>query len=254
MFTQALGDTTSGFEKQFRYLCDVQGLGTAVGRHPSADLLPIFNASYRSLRELVTAYGYRQLCSRGTTTALPTTAFETGETYATILVPTATNAVKQIDIKGLNGEWYTLPEVQLLQLRDHATRNPGYPQAWCWLDQGSVSGSTYTQGRIAISPIPNGGSYVLWSMPEFTELSATTDVFLYHTEDWRRWHMFDSMLMISGIRDKDSSKKLAAILRQLDPEVAGTPAFNIRVQAPSHSGPRTWTRARDYRGTGPWGR
>lgn len=254
MFTQALGDTTSGFERQFRFLADQQGLGTSVGRHPSADLLPIFNASYRSLRELVTGYGYRQLLSRGTTTALPTSAVETGETYATIAVPTATNAVKQIDIKGQDGEWYTLTEVQLGQLRDRATRVPGYPETWCWLDQGSVSDATYTQGKIAISPVPNGGSYVLWTLPEFTELDATTDVFLYHTEDWRKWHMYDAMLAVCGVRDKNTAAQRDLILRQLNPNIDGTPAFNIRTQAPTQAGPRTWTRSRDYRGLGrAWG-
>lgn len=253
MFRQAVGDTTTGFEKQFRFLCDQQGLGTAVGRHPSADLLPIFNASYRSLRELVTGLGYRQLLARSATTALPTIPFEAGETYATITVAEATNAIKQIDIKAQSGEWFTLPEIQLLQLRDFAQRNPGFPRAWCYLDQGSVSGQTYTSGRIAITPTPNGGSYVLWTLPEFTELSSASDQFLYHTEDWRRWHMFDAMLMLSGVRDKDTAKKVQLILRQLDPSVDGSPAYNIHQQAPTQSGPRTWTRARDYRGVGPWG-
>ncbi len=254
MFTQALGSTTTGFEGAFRFLADIQGLGTSVGRHPSADLLPVFNASYRSLRELVTGYGYRQLVSRGTTTALPTTAAETGESYATISVPTATVQVKQVDIKTAGGQWLTLPEVTLLQLRDFAqTSQTACPRAWCWLDQGSISGSSYTQGKIAITPVPNGGSYVLWTLAEWTDVAQTTDVFLYHTEDWRQWHLYDAMAKVLGGRDKDTDRKLGFILSRLDPAIEGTPAFNIKKQAPTASGPKTWTRARDDRGVGPWG-
>lgn len=252
MFTQALGTSTTGFEGAFRFLADQQGLGTAAGRHPSPDLLPIFNASYRSLRQFVTGKGYRQFCTRGTTTALPTSAIETNETYASITLAQGVTQIAQFDVLLPGCEWDTLPEIQLSQLRDYATRTRGFPQAWLWLDAGSVSGSTFTAGKIGVTPVPLSGSYALWTMSEFTELSATTDVFLYHTEDWRQWHMYDAMAKICGARDKDSARKLDFILRQLNPEIEGTPAYNIVDQAPTAAGPKTWTRSRSYRG--PWGR
>lgn len=250
MFTQALGTTTTGFEGEFRFLSDTQGLGTAVGRHPSADLLLMFNASYQSLRELVTGYGYTQFCTRGTTTALPTTAFETGETYATISIATVLEQVKMIDVKDTSGEWRLLPEVPLLQLRDYASRTAGPPRAWTWLDSGTVSGSTYTAGKIAVSPVPNGGSYVLWTLNRVTLPATGTDHYLYHVESWRQWHLFDSMAKVVGARDKDTARKLEYCLRQLDPKVEGTPAYLIKKHAPTAAGPRTWTRAANYRGGG----
>lgn len=247
MFTQALGTTTTGFEGQFRYLADQQGLGTAAGRHPSADLLPIFNANYRSLRQFVTGLGYRQFTQRGSTTALPTSAVETDETYATITLAAGVSQIAQVDIF-YRGEWldHSLPEIQLGQLRDYATRGRGCPRAWLWLDAGSVATDTLTPGKIGITPVPDGGSYALWTMSEFTDLSATTDVYLYHTEDWRRWHMLSAMRDICGVRDKDSARKLATIDRMLDVDVPGTPAYNIAVHAPTAAGPRTWTRSRAY--------
>lgn len=252
MFTQALGTTTTGFEGQFRFLADQQGLGTSVGRHPSADLLPVFNANYRSLRQFVTGLGYRQFSTRGSTTALPTSAVETNETYATITLAAGVSQIVAVDVQDVNLEWRPLTEIQLGQLRDYASRRPAPPRAWLWLDAGSVSGSTLTQGKIGVTPVPNGGNYALWTMNEFTDLSAITDVYLYHTEDWRRWHMFSCMRDVCGIRDKDSAKKLAAIERMLDPNVPGTPAYNIVIHAPTAAGPKTWTRSRDYRGVGPW--
>lgn len=259
MFTQAL----SAFEAEFRFEADVQGLSTAAGRHPSANLLPIFNSSHRRLRELVIGYGYTQFCTRGATTALPTTAIEAGETYATIDVGTAgapgtvppTVQVKMIDVKDLSGRWRTLPEVTLLQLRDFASTSKGAPEAWCWVTAPSISsGTTLVAGKIAILPTPNGGSYALWTANELTMPAVATDVYLYHTEDWRMWHLYDAMSRICGARDKDTARKLDFIMSRLDPDVDGSPAFNIRNQAPTAAGAKTMTRASNYRGIGYGGR
>lgn len=254
MFVQALGTSTTGFEGEFRFEADIQGLATPVGRHPSANLLPVFNSSYRRLRELVCGYGYTQFCVRGTTTALPTSAVETGETYASITTLVAMDQLKMLDVKDTSGRWRTLPEITLLQLRDFATTTRGCAQAWCWLDSGTVSGATFTGGKIAITPVPDGGSYALWTMPETTAVSSATDVFLYHTEDWRMWHMYDAMSRVVGTRDKDTAKKLDFILSRLNPAVEGSPAFNIKNQAPTAAGSKTMTRASNYNGLGLWGR
>lgn len=254
MFTQVLGTSTTGFEGEWRYMADIQGIATLpTARHASVNLLPVFNSSYRRLRELVCGYGYTQFCVRGTTTALPTTAVEAGETYASITTLVAMEQLKMLDVKDLSGRWRTLPEVTLLQLRDFARTSSARPEAWCWLDSGSVSGATFTGGKIAITPTPIGGSYALWTMPEATPVSATSDVFLYHTEDWRMWHMYDAMAQVCGARDKDTAKKLQFIMSRLDPSVEGSPAFNIKNQAPTASGSKTMTRSSNYNGIGPWG-
>lgn len=257
MFTRILGTTTTGFEGQFRFLADAQGLGTSVGRHPSADLLPVFNASYRALREHVTGLGYTQFIARGTTLALPTSAVEAGETYATIDVGTSgtpgtvptTQQIKRVDVK-FDGRWRELPEVTLLQLRDLAdSATAGRPRGWCWLNAGSITGTTaFVKGTIAVSPVPSGGSYALWTMTEAPDLVNTSDVWLYHTESWAQWHMYHAMLQIIAVRDKDSAAKAQAVARMLNPEEPGTPAYNIQRFAPTASGPRTWVRSASYRG------
>lgn len=260
MFTQALGVGTpgasSGWLGDFRFEADIQGLNTApTARHPDANIILVANSSYKRLRELVAGYGYTQFCTRGTTTALPTTAVETGETYASITTLVGMDQLKMVDVKDTNGRWRPggLPEVTLLQLRDFATPFSGAPRAWCWLDSGSVSGATFTGGKIAITPVPIGGSYALWTMSEPQVVASSTDVFLYHTEDWRMWHMYDVMSRIVGARDKDTAKKLQFIMSRLDPSVEGSPAFNIKNQAPTASGSKTMTRSSNYNGIGPWG-
>lgn len=262
MFTRALGTTTTGFEGQWRFLADAQGLGTAAGRHPSADMLPVFNASYRALREWVTSLGYTQFIKRGTTTTLPTTPVEAGETYAVIDVGTSgtpgtvptLEQIKRVDIKVNGSDWYELPEVTLLQLRDLTPSrffgNPSNPRGWCWLNAGNITGTTaFVAGQIALAPVPTNGSYALWSMTEQPDLVNTTDVWLYHTEDWAQWHMFDAMSKIVGARDKDTARKLDYIVNnRLNPNVPGSPAFNIASQRPTAAGPRTWVRSSSYRG------
>lgn len=274
MFTRALGTATSpaGFEGQFRFLCDAQGLSTAAGRHPSADLLPVFNASRRSLRELVCSYGYTLLMTRGTTTNLPVVPVEAGEQYAVIDVGVSgspgtistIDQLKKIDVKVNGTDWYPLDEVSLLQLRDishsrygQGSTYPTRPRGWCWLNAGVETNPagvpTHVKGQIAVSPVPQNGQYALWTMNEEADLVTTTDVWLYHTEDWAQWHMWDAMSKICGARDKDSARKLDYIVNnRLNREIPGSPAYNIWTQRPTASGPRTWTRARNYRG--PWGR
>lgn len=264
MFTRALGTATTNFEGQFRFLADVEGLGTAAGRHPSANLLPVFNASYRALREFVTGMGYTQFITRGTTTALPTTPVEAGETYAIINVGTSgtpgtiptLEQIKRIDVRLSGSDWYELPEVTLLQLRDltagRQLTTTNRPQGWCWINAGNITGTTaFVAGQIAFAPVPSSGSYCLWTMTEQPDLVSTTDVWLYHTEDWAQWQMWDAMSKICGARDKDTARKLDYILNnRLNIEAPGSPANNIWKQRPTAAGPRTWTRSSAYRGVG----
>ena len=217
----------------------------------------MFNASYRALREYVTSLGYTLFITRGTTTALPTSAVEAGEQYAVIDVGTSgtpgtvptTEQIKRVDVKIGSTDWYELPEVPLSQLRDVSQGGSGRPRAWCWLNAGSISGTTaFVKGTIAIAPVPNAGSYALWTMTEEPDKVNTTDVWLYHSEDWAQWHMYHAMLQITAVRDDGSGSRVNAIARMLDPNVPGTPAWNIQHQAPTAAGPRTWVRSSAYRG------
>lgn len=253
MITQSIAD----FEAQFRYLADVQGLATSAGRHPSTNLRQLMNDSYRSLRDLVLSYGYTQFLVRGTTTALPTSPVETNERYAVISVGAAVNQVKMLDIRIAPDDWRFLPEVTILQLRE-LTRlrfrgvadTPRRPRGWCLLNSGTVATTVFTAGTIAIAPVPTGGDYALWTMPEWTDITTDGHLFAFANEDWRQWMMFDVMAKVCGARDKNNAQRLDFIFTRLDPMVQGSPAYNIKAHAPTAAGPKTWVRGADYNGPG----
>lgn len=274
MFTKAVGQgatpgPASGFIGEFRFLADAQGLSSAAGRHPDADLLPVLQASREALRELVTGYGYTLFCTRGATTNLPTTAVEAGEQYAVINVGVSGSPgtidtlqqVKRIDVKASGSDWFPLDEVTLNQLRDISGSQYGFgsngtmPKGWCWLNAGALSNpqtGASVAGQIAIAPVPRAGQYCLWTMNKEPLATGATSLWLFHTEDWAQWMMWDAMSKIVGSRDKNSKKQLDYIVNnRLNREVPGSPAFNIWVQRPTAAGPRTWTRGKNYRG--PWG-
>ncbi len=107
------------------------------------------------------------------------------------------------------------------------------------------------KGSIAIAPVPTSGSYCIWSMTEQPDVVNASDVWLYHTEDWAQWHMWDVMSKIVGARDKDTQRKLDYITNnRLNVNVPGSPAYNISCQRPTAAGPRTWIRSASYRGVG----
>lgn len=250
MFAQTL----ASFETEWRYRADLQGLGTSVGRHPSANLLPVFNGAYRDLIEQALEYGYTQFLSRGTTTNLPTTPVEAGESYAVIATDATIRQIKKIDVRPSGGNWITLEEITALQLRDYgASSTPArVPRGWCWLDSGVTA--TTMVGHVAVTPVPQGGQYALWTMPEFTPLVLTTDSYVYHAECWRKWHIYKAMLEVCVVRDKNSQNVWNAIAKQLDPANEGSPAHQLKNMAPTASGAMTWTRSPDYNNTRGWGR
>lgn len=246
MFTQALGDTSTGFEAEWRYRADLQGLGTSVGRHPSANLLPIFNGAYREMLEQALQWGYTQLLTRGTTTTPVWAPVEVGEGYAVIATTASMQQIKQVDFRySSGGDWRSLEEVSITQLRDLALNSTtAPPRGWCLLETG-ISGADLT-GQIAIAPVPPSGSYVLWTMPEFTALTGAAGLFAYHAECWRKWHIYKAMQEVCVVRDKDTQRIRDAIDRMLDPAVEQSPAHQMRAMAPTAAGPKTWTRSPNY--------
>lgn len=255
MISRALGSATTGLEGEFRFQFDLQSAGTAGTRNPTTNVAAALNGSYRSLREYVTNCGYTLFMNRGSTTALPTSATVSGEDYAQITVPTTTNVVKAIDVQRSGQPWGRLEEVPFGQLRDFTSwRGSGFrpqlPLAWSWLTAATVSGAATTAGHIAIFPIPTGGNYCLWTLPEWTDITDPTHVFLFHTEEWLQWLFAHAALKVCVFRDKDARKRKQDLQDVLNPYLEGSAAFNIKSQAPTAAGPRTWSRSPNYRGGG----
>jgi hypothetical protein len=73
---------------------------------------------------------------------------------------------------------------------------------------------------------------------------------LFHSEDWIQYLFAHAALKVCVFRDKDARSRRQDLLNQLNPDVPGSPAWNIRNQAPVAAGPRTWRRSPNYRGEG----
>lgn len=221
--------------------------------HPSADLNKDCDDGYRDLLTLATNSRWSTYLRTTGETALPTTAAATGETYAQIPVPTSCAQVRKLEIRR-GVQWYPIEEVGLGQLRDFqpcstATSSAG-PFAWCLLDQGvnaTLVGNDATPdaGVIAVTPVPTSGFYQLWYLPEFAGTSADSGAngfYVYANDDHLQYHVY-SVVVKCLISDNDSQGMLEGALTQLQRYEA-----RIREGAPSKSGPRTWRRARNYRG------
>lgn len=267
MITRQIGTATTGLEGEFRYQMDLQGLSSSAGRNPTTNIQTVLNSSYRSLREFVTTCGYTLFLTRSATASLPTAATVSGEDYAQISVPFATQVVKAVNVKFGSEPWYPLQEVPFGQLRDATqwgpSTTPRRPRAWTWIQGPQLDDppqSILTQGFIAVAPIPTSGSYCLWTLPEHSNIGANaggdhdnTDLFLFHSEEWIQWLFAHTALKVCVFRDKDAKRKEDALRTQLNPDVKGSPAWHIVNQAPTQAGPKTWTRSNNYR-SGGWGR
>lgn len=221
--------------------------------HPAADLNKDCDDGYRDLLTLATNSRWSTYLRTTGELSLPTTAAATNETYAVVPVPTSCAQVRKLEVRrGLS--WYPVPEVGLGQLRDYtcwgqATSSTG-PGAWCLLDQGvnaTLVGNDATPdaGVIAVTPVPTSGFYQLWYLPEFAGTSADTGAngfYVYANDDHLQYHVYSTVVKCL-ISDNDSEGMLKGAQAQLERYEA-----RILTGAPSKSGPRTWTRSRNYRG------
>ncbi len=221
--------------------------------HPTPDLNLDCDDGYRDLLTLATNSRWSTYLRTTGELALPTTAAASNETYAAIPVPTNCAQVRKLEVRrGVT--WYPIDEVPLGQLRDFqplstATGSAG-PYAWALLDQGinaTLVGNDATAdtGVIAVVPIPSSGFYQLWYLPEFAGTSAESGAngfYVYANDDHLQYHVY-SVVVKCLISDNDSEGMLAGAMKLLERYEA-----RIMTGAPSKSGARTWTRARNYRG------
>jgi hypothetical protein len=217
--------------------------------HPSASLNIDGDDAYRELRTLATNSRWSTFLKTTGALSLPTTAAVAGENYAAIPVPIDCTQVRKLEVK-FGSVWQPIEEVGLTQLRMFSTASAQQrgPFAWALLDQGvqaTTVGNDATQdpGVIALSPIPSSGSYQLWYLPEFSNLTADSGAggfYTYANDDQLQYHVYATVAKVL-ISDNDSQGMLAGALQMLQ-------KFEARIMAgaPSKSGPRTWRRSRNY--------
>lgn len=232
---------------------DTDDLGATIPRHPTSWVNLVLNDAYRSYRTAVTNWHY-QLFKLNTVAAnLPTTPPVAGETYAEVPWPAGAVDVLGVDVLVSNDlGWRKLESVEWEERRAFDPTplwadGTCSPYAFSTVSQGSVSGSTFTAGTIALFPLPSGGQYKVWYLPEWTDISTDAHLFLFNNEDGVQWVLWEATRRIAT-RDNDSQSRLAEAARQLNPLSPDTVAARLKASAPKHvkSGPKTLRRAWDY--------
>ncbi len=232
---------------------DTDDLGATIPRHPTSWVNAVLNDSYRSYRVFITNNHYQLFKVATTATALPTTPPVVGETYAEIPWPTAAVDVLGVDVLVSNDlGWRKLESVEWEERRAFDPTplwadGTCSPYAFSTVSEGSVSGSTFTAGTIALFPLPAGGTYKVWYLPEWTDISTDSHLFLFESEDGVQWVLWEATRRIAA-RDNDSQNRLAEAARQLNPLDPSSVAGRLKAAAPKHvkAGPKTLRRALDY--------
>lgn len=220
--------------------------------HPLADLNIDCDDGYRDLRQLAADSKWGTFLTTTGALALPTVP-PTGENYVRIPVPTDCNTAKRLEILR-STNWDPVPETGFLNLRDFNyigfTRQNG-PLGWCMLDQGvqattALNTGAAATGTIALFPVPTfSGSYQLWYLPEFSNLTADSGAggfYTYANDDQLQYHVAATGVKLL-ISDNDSQGMLAGLTAELQRYEE-----RIKSSSPTKAGPRTWTRSRNYNG------
>lgn len=190
----------SRLRQDVRFVGDLESL---TARHPTSDLNNRINASIRSLRALVTANGLPYfLTSTSAATLAGTLVSE--ESYSEVPWPSAAVQIHGVDVEftGATGDWYPLVPITWVQRRTlaYAWERQG-PRAFAVRAIPTGSGSSTTAGVIALFPGADTGRYKIWYLPEFTDLSSDSDVFLGLPE-WHEWVVCDVVRTLAA-RDDD---------------------------------------------------
>lgn len=208
--------------------------------HPDADLSLDIDDSYRELRDLCTRARYGTFLTSTSAASLPTTPPVAGEQYVELTSPSGAIMIRGVDVQPAV-DWIRAEEVAFEMLRSvQPNRWQGSRRYW-WtlLNSGTVATSVYTTGKIALFPIPQGGNYKVWYLPEFAATTQDSDVYLYHTDVWQQWHI-QSVVQKVAQQDNDSNNTAKMAAEKLVEYEA-----KIRAGTPTASGPAEWGRARD---------
>lgn len=176
------------------YRADLEGISD---RHPTLDLNAEANLSWRALRMQLANNDVQVVLSPTAILNLPTTEALAGAGYAEIDWPTDAVSVHGIDVK-VGGYWCSLPQGHFSQRR----LGPVYSErgSYAYADEGlamwvvrslpTVNASAPVAGKIQLFPVPDGGQYILWYLPEWVDIALDTDLFPGQ-ESWIEWVICD---------------------------------------------------------------
>jgi len=178
--------TLAQLQALVRQQSDTRGLSA---RHPDADLTGLINRAARELRGIVTANGCPYFLTSTSSATLENTRVA-DEDYSEVPFPSGAEKIMGVEVQEGpedEGGWRALQPIVWQQRRNNDFRY-GCPLAFAVLTLPGATGNptTQTAGTIGIFPYADSGRYKVWYLPQFTDLSASTDVFagLPHWIPW----------------------------------------------------------------------
>lgn len=226
-------------------MADIVVGSASTDRHQLDDVNVYVNDSHRALMTLLTTRGFDFYLAETSLASLPTSRADTNEQYSVVDWPDDSTFIKRVDVYS-SDRWHELDRRDWTQLRSESrSRSDGAtrPLVWAPKSQGSVSGTDFTSGKIALAPFSSNGTYKITYQPEWSDITTDTHLFLYPDEICAQWVVWDFVAKVA-IRDRDGKKRrdMALLERTHAEELIGSFVPKI-VQ----SGPLTVTRSPGYR-------
>lgn len=209
---------TAGFRTMLAIEGDITqrySIAGVTARHTTGangTIRPIFNESWRQLREIVSMASDGSYLVGTAFANLPTTAAVTGETYAEVDWPLDAIGVYGVRVLPAAGARpYPLKRIPFAAYQDYQSSNlilnsaSGMPIGYTsrLLPDGVTS--TETVGKVMITPVPTRGTYRLWYLQAFTAKLADTDTF-NGMAGFHRWAVLDTCIQMLGT-DADSQNQ-----------------------------------------------
>lgn len=213
-------------------------------RHDTTDANTYVNDSHRALMTLLTTRGFDFYLTETALASLPTTRADTNEQYSLVDWPSGSVSLKRIDVYS-DGEWHELDRRDWTQLRSEGQSSESTsrrPIVYAPKSLGSVSGATFTTGKLALAPFSSNGKFKITYLPEWADISNDAHLFLYPDEWCAQWVVWDFVVKISA-RDNNAKNRfgIASTERQRCEAMIGHFVPQI-----ASTGPLTVTRSREY--------
>lgn len=196
-FSLALSDART----EVIHLAAIDGQSGASGRHSSTRLNAVLNRTYRELLSRAGQLGieHGRRADTGTLGSLVS-----NEDFINLDIPSTSADVLGIDVR--EGDTQSkLDPLAWEQRRDVPRLEPPNGVGWWALRNGpSVSGSTLTQGSLAIFPARLAGfAYTLYTVKQWAAITSDSDIFLMH-DGWDQWFINRAVMQVA---QRDTNKR-----------------------------------------------
>jgi hypothetical protein len=239
---------TKTLEETFATVVDWADVGgqtdDTTGRHPKAAVCRYINDSYRSIRSWSVTVGFRDFITPGGIALLPAEP-EPSETYGVIELPASALSLQGVDVL-VNDRWHSLEQVDWESRRSLQPRGGNcYRPLWFAVrNRALVSGSSVEPGSIALFPFSANGSYRLFTLEEWTDITADEDLLVFPSQAWFDAVTYEVALKLVALKDGDNTRRGSWLQTKLD-EAKTT--ILATVPKLTQAGPRTMRRDHNYR-------